>query len=91
MKEVREEKLNISEVNKNLSKEVNRLKLKIDDIRQKSHEKMAKMSGIPNFKDKDCAKIYEEIGFKLNVIIQVEKAAKFLQKTVFKNTCMVKS
>lgn len=74
MKELREENRKISDMNINLSIEVNQLKLKIDDIEQKSLEKMIEISGIPTSKDEDCAKIAEEIGNKLNVKIQVEKA-----------------
>jgi len=69
LKELREGNQKISDMNKNLSTEVNLLKQKIDDIDQKSLEKMVEISGITTSKDDNCAKIAEEIGSKLNVKI----------------------
>lgn len=76
MKELRKENRKISDINRNLVTEVNILKQKIDDIEQKSLEKMVEISGIPISKDEDCAKIAEEIAAKLNVAIHVKKAVR---------------
>ncbi|CAI6353734.1 unnamed protein product [Macrosiphum euphorbiae] len=70
----------MSDINKNITTEVNQLKRKIDDIEQKSLEKMVEISGIPTTNDEDCGKIAEEIGIKLNVNIQVEKAVRIPNK-----------
>jgi len=80
MKELREENRKMSDINKILSTEVNQLKQKFDDIEQKSLEKMVEISRIPTTNGKDCAKIAEEIGIKLNVNIQVEKAVRIPNK-----------
>jgi len=76
MKELREENQKISDINRNLVTEVNLLKQKIDDIEQKSLDKMVEISGILTSKDEYCAKIAEEIAAKLNVTIYVEKAVR---------------
>jgi len=70
----------MSVINKILSTEVNQLKQKIDDIEQKSLEKIVEISGIPTTNGEDCAKIAKEIGIKLNVNIQVEKAVRIPNK-----------
>lgn len=57
MKELREKNQKISDINKNLTSEVNLLKQKIDDIEQKTLEKMIEIFGIPISKDKDYVKI----------------------------------
>ena len=41
---------------------------------------MVEISGIPTTNDEDCGKIAEEIGIKLNVNIQVEKAVRIPNK-----------
>lgn len=62
MKELREENHEITDINKNLSKKVNQLKLKIDGLEQKSLKKMREISKILVSGNEDYVSIFKKLG-----------------------------
>lgn len=81
MKELREENQIITNINKNLLNEVNQLKLKIDDLEQKSYENMIEISRILFLNNEDCKSIAQDVSNKLNITVQVEKAFRIPTKS----------
>lgn len=72
IKELREKNKRVSDINNSLSKEVNQLKLKIYELVKKQFEKVVDFWNTSFLKWRLC--IAQEVGNKLNVKIQVEKA-----------------
>jgi predicted nuclease with TOPRIM domain len=67
MKELREQNMKLTETNDKLSSEIRILKIKVDELEQKTLEKAVEIVGVPPRQNEDCKNTVKEMISKFNI------------------------
>ncbi|CAI6377133.1 unnamed protein product [Macrosiphum euphorbiae] len=80
MKELREQNMKLTETNDKLSSEIRVLKIKVDELEQKTLEKVIEIMGVPLIQNEDCKNTVKGMISKLNIECDVVKAYRISSK-----------